>query len=922
MSNNHNQELPPAVPPPQNNNGSSSMVRPNGQVPRDDANRHIDKFLEITQHMKQNGVSDDALRLSIFPYSLTHHAIACNTIANPRGDLKAITTRSGVLYDEPPIPPPTSFLPNVVERVPEVTKDTTIPYPSRVTKQKLRKKEDNLALRFVEIFRNLHFNLSFADALLHMPNSVVILKKLPKKLGDPGKFLIPCDFPELDESLVLADLGASINLMPLSIWRKLSLSELTPTQMILELADRSTTRPAGIAKYVFVKVEKTGRALIDVYGEELTLHVDDEAITFKVGQTSKYFYNDAESINRIDVIDVACEEYVQEACLSSKSIPPGINDTDFDLEEDIRLLEELLNNDPSSSTIPWKELNREEIKTVKSSIDEPPELELKEIPSHLEYAFLEGTDKLPVHDGHLPRYDRENDGGINDTDFDLEEDIRLLEELLNNDPSSSTIPWKELNMEEIKTVKSSIDEPPELELKEIPYTMAIFHDMIEKTMEVFMDDFSVFGDSFSSFLSYLDQMLKRCEDTNLVLNWEKCHFMVMEGIVLDHKISKSGIDVDRTKVDVIVKLPHPTFIKGAVLGKRKTKHFQRIHYTSKTMTDAQAHYTMTEKELLAVVYDFEKFWPYLVFSMTIVYTKHSALKYLLAKQDVKPRLLWWILLLQEFDVIIRDKKRSGQRVENHFWPIHYTSKTMNQAETNYTTTEKEMLEVVYAFEKFRSYLIMNKSIVYTDHSALKELCCRPSFTFRNPYENIFDPKEINETFPLESLNKVAHQDPSTSWFADFANYHAGKFIIKVDPPGDTTEPTTQRRKFLIQEIISDRGTNFCNDQFARVMSKYVVTHRLSIAYHPQTSGQVKVTNRELKRIFERTVGENRALWSDKLEDALWAFRTAFKTPVGCTPYRLVYGKACHLPLELEHKAFWALKHANFDLKTASHHRKL
>nr|GEY13759.1 reverse transcriptase domain-containing protein [Tanacetum cinerariifolium] len=123
-------------------------------------------------------------------------------------------------------------------------------------------------------------------------------------------------------------------------------------------------------------------------------------------------------------------------------------------------------------------------------------------------------------------------------------------------------------------------------------------------------------------------------------------------------------------------------------------------------------------------------------------------------------------------------------------------------------------------------------------------------------------------------------------------------------------------------IISDRGTHFCNDQFARFMSKYGVTHRLSTAYHTQTSGQVEVTNRGLKRILERTVGENRALWSDKLEDALWAFQTAFKTPVRCTPYRLVYGKACHLPLELKHKSFWALKHPNFNLKTASDHRKL
>ncbi|GKB38029.1 reverse transcriptase domain-containing protein [Tanacetum coccineum] len=168
--------------------------------------------------------------------------------------------------------------------------------------------------------------------------------------------------------------------------------------------------------------------------------------------------------------------------------------------------------------------------------------------------------------------------------------------------------------------------------------------------------------SFSSCLSHLDKMLKQCEDTDLVLNWEKCHFIVKEGIVLGHKISMSGIEVDKAKVDVIAKLPHPTSVKGvrnflgAVLGQCKTKHFQLIHYASKTMTDAQAHYTTTEKELLAVVYAFEKFRPYLVLSKTIVYTDHSTLKYLLAKQDAKPRLLRWILLLQEFDVIIRDKK--------------------------------------------------------------------------------------------------------------------------------------------------------------------------------------------------------------------------------------------------------------------------
>ncbi|GJX74330.1 reverse transcriptase domain-containing protein [Tanacetum coccineum] len=122
-------------------------------------------------------------------------------------------------------------------------------------------------------------------------------------------------------------------------------------------------------------------------------------------------------------------------------------------------------------------------------------------------------------------------------------------------------------------------------------------------------------------------------------------------------------------------------------------------------------------------------------------------------------------------------------------------------------------------------------------------------------------------------------------------------------------------------IISDRGTHFRNDQFTKVMLKYGVTHRLSTAYHLQTSGQVEVSNHGLKRILERNVGENRTSWTDKLDDALWAFRTAYKTPIGCTPYKLVYGKACHLPIELEHKAYWDLKHANFDRSTVGDHRK-
>nr|GEX88946.1 hypothetical protein [Tanacetum cinerariifolium] len=401
-------------------------------------------------------------------------------------------------------------------------------------------------------------------------------------------------------------------------------------------------------------------------------------------------------------------------------------------------------------------------------------------------------------------------------------------------------------------------------------------------MEVFMDDFSVFGNSFSTCLINLERMLKRCEDTKLALNWEKSHFMVKEGIVLGHKILKKRIEVDKAKIKVISKLPHPTTVKGirSFLGHagfylRFIKDFSKI---SRPMT-----------HLL------EKNSPF-IFSNDCIQ----------AFRNLKEKLTEALILIapnsnQPFELMCDASDYAigvvlGQRVEKHFWPIHYASKTMTQAETNYTTTKKEMLAVVYAFKKFRSYLIMNKSIVYTDHSTLKYLFAKKEakarllrwilllqeFDFKvidtkgaknyvadhlsrleNLYENIFDPKEINETFPLEFLDKVAHQDPSTPWF-----------------------------------------------------------HTLQITTRGNSLLRVEVTNHGLKRILERTVGENRALWSDKLEDALWAFKTAFKTSIGCTPYRFVYGKSCHLPLELEHKAFWALKHTNFDLKTASDHRKL
>ncbi|GKA17052.1 reverse transcriptase domain-containing protein [Tanacetum coccineum] len=390
-------------------------------------------------------------------------SLPSNTIANPKGELKAITTRADGFQNGPQIPPP------VVEVETEVTKDTvlpnestkdvqppivqidepvimprtktTLPYPSRVTKEKVREKDDLLALKFMEIFRNLHFELSFADALLHMPKFAPMFRKL---LNNKDKIL------ELTKTPVNENCSAVIlKTFP----EKLGDPTIPKTKMILELADRSTSTPTGIAENVFVKVGtfyfpadfvvvdydadprvplilgrpflRTARALIDVHGEEMTLRHDNQSVTFKVGDTKNFSYNAMESVNKINLIDIACEEYSQEflgfsevlangnsipylepivdttsptltpfegsdfileeieAELSDTSYKSGLNDANGDPERTILLLEAILNSEPLSP-LPnhanyFSEIRKElkicETKTDETSVDESPKIE-------------------------------------------------------------------------------------------------------------------------------------------------------------------------------------------------------------------------------------------------------------------------------------------------------------------------------------------------------------------------------------------------------------------------------------------------------------------------------------------------------------------------------------------------------------------
>nr|GEY40597.1 reverse transcriptase domain-containing protein [Tanacetum cinerariifolium] len=878
------------------------------------------------QFMKMNTASSSSSR-----------TLPSNTITNPKEDLKGITIRSGNAYQGPTIPT-TSSPHKVMEREAKVTK-VTVPLtnngstkdvqpPVVQVETQIPNSEPVVALVFEPVKAPVSapkpspkplIPYPFADALILMPKfgltiksllnnkeklfelaktplnehcSAVLLKKLPEKLGDPGKFLIPCDFLRMDECLALADLGTSINLMPLSVWNKLSLPELSPTFMTLELMERLISHLVGVAKDVFVKVGtrsflKTECALIDVYEIELTLRVGKEAVTFNLDQTSRYSANyDA-------------------------------------MSGDILLLEEFLNDDPSSPPLPLQELKVVEPTNEKSSIDEPPVVKLKDLPPHIEYAFWRGIDpefcthKILMVGDFKPAVQHQRRVNLKIHEVIKKEVLKLLDAGLIYPISDS--PWVSPVHCVSKKGGFTVVENEENEL--IPTRLVMGWCVCvdyQKLNDVTRKDHFP--------LPFMDKMLERLAGNE--------YYCFLDGFLGYLQIPIDPQDQEKTTFTC----PYGMFAyrrmsfglrnaPGAFLRKRKTKHFQLIHYASKTMIDAQARYTTTEKELLAVVYAFEKFRPYLVLSKSIVYTDHSAIKYLFNKQDAKPRLLRWVLLLEDFDITVRDKKKSREPSCRPSVPIREPSPKC--ARTPWLDD--------FANYHARNFIMkgmssQQKNKLFKD---VKHYFWDDPFLFKIYADQVIR-RYVHGQEAVDIL-KACYNGPTGGHHGP--SYTAKKYIlVAVDYLSKWVEakalPTNVARvacKFLKslfarfrtpRAIISDCGTHLYNDQFAKVMLKYGVTHYLAIAYHPQTSGQVEVSNHGLKRILERTVGENRASWSDKLDDALWAFCIAFKTPIGCTPYKLVYGNACHLPIKLEHKAYWALKHCNYDFLTAGYHRKV
>ncbi|GJZ48265.1 reverse transcriptase domain-containing protein [Tanacetum coccineum] len=434
--------------------------------------------------------------------------------------------------------------------------------------------------------------------------------------------------------------------------------------------------------------------------------------------------------------------------------------------------------------------------------------------------------------------------------------------------------------------------------------LAIFHDMIEESIEVFMDDFSVFGNSFDTCLNNLDKMLQHCKYAHLVLNWEKCHFMVKEGIVLRRKVSSAGLEVEKEKFEVISKLPPPTDIKDTPfeLDDECQKAFESLkekltcspvivspnwNLLFELMCDASdfaVGAVLGQKDVFA----FDKFRSYLILSKTIVHTDHSALRHSFKKQDAKPRLIRWILLLQEFDIEIKDRKGTENVAVGHLSQLK-NDETSDDSEVDDNFPGETLMEINTKDEPwvadFANYLveepylfkvcsdgIIRRGISGPETQTILDQCHhRPTGGHYGP--NITAKKVLDSGFYWPTIIKEAHTLVRLCEACQkIRNISKRDEMLLNNIQGiDFMRPFPKSYKFEYILVVVDYVSKWAKAQALPTNDARVVVTFLS--------GQVENTNRALKRILEKTVKDNRAIWSRKLDEALWAFRTAYKIQI-------------------------------------------
>ncbi|GJV85819.1 reverse transcriptase domain-containing protein [Tanacetum coccineum] len=660
--------------------------------------------------------------------------------------------------------------------------------------------------KFLDMIRVVQINIPLVDVLARMPNygkflkelvsykhqieqisaaflcdesSAILQNKVPPKLGDPGSFLIPCNFIKAFSCNALANLGSSINLMSIDVIDKILEEDFDA------LLDKGKEPPTDLElkplldnlEYVFLEEPFF---LLMIISSQLSEENKNKPISVLKRHKQAFAWKMlALLFCKVGVLQVNWTSYRPTAIRKDYYCNNGIDSLDWAKNKNPKTLKKTVafaDEGPSVSNTD-KIMAQMDIMTMK--ID-------------AQYKKLQCRPKQPIldlNDDDTPM-SREEEAKFMQTfheileDFDafLDERSKILHSI------KGTILEEELfaEFDEFVAMTANDNSESESDEEELQFKKIT----VKKGFQP-------------------ERMAQRCKDAQLVLNWEKCHFMVKEGIVLGHKVSRAGLEVDKVKIDVILKLPPPTNVKD-----------------------------------------------------------HSALRNLFKNQDAKPRLISWILLLQEFDIEIKDKKGTENVAADY----------LSRIENDETS----------------------------------------------------DDSELDDNFPEETLMKINTIDEP--WFEDSANYLEEPYLFKVCsnaavdylskwakakalPTNDGRVVITFLKKLFYRfgipkALISDRGTHFCNKIMEKTMKRYGVNHCFSTSYHPQMSGQVKSTNRALKRILKKTVKDKPAIWSRKLDDALWAFRTAYKTPTGTTPYKLIYGKNCHLPFEIKHRSYWALKNCN------------